>query len=181
MRDSSDSADQRVSFTPKILPSYLRKSKSLEEFIPWLYLKGISTNDFNEVLGKLFGREVDGFSANVVTRLKERWSQEYDQWNRRSLTDKKYVYIWADGIHSNVRPESPENKKQCLLVLIGASRAAGHPCSRLGLELMLKVVSKYRLVDAKVGRQSHDDLTAKRLLAAENFRNCGLGDFRVAV
>ena len=121
VRDSSDSADQRVSFTPKILPSYLRKSKSLEEFIPWLYLKGISTNDFNEVLGKLFGREVDGFSANVVTRLKERWSQEYDQWNRRSLTDKKYVYIWADGIHSNVRLESPENKKQCLLVLIGAT------------------------------------------------------------
>lgn len=121
VRDNSHDPESRVRFASKILPPYLRKSKTIEELIPWLYLKGISTGDFSEALEQLLGESARGFSPNVVTRLKERWGQEYDQWKQRDLTDKTYVYVWADGIHVNVRLETPENKKQCLLVLMGAT------------------------------------------------------------
>ena len=102
-----------------ILPPYLRKTKSLEELIPWLYLKGISTGNFQEALQALVGPECPGLSANTITRLKSVWQAEYDVWSKRSLTDKEYVYVWADGIYSNVRLESD---KVCLLVLIGVTK-----------------------------------------------------------
>jgi transposase-like protein len=108
-----------------VLPPYLRKSKAIEELIPWLYLKGISTGDFGEALQSLVGEGAKGLSANVVVRLKEAWSQEYDAWMRRDLSDKHYVYVWADGIHAKVRLEDDANQKQCLLVLMGAT-ADGH-------------------------------------------------------
>jgi transposase-like protein len=103
----------------------LRRSKAIEEFIPWLYLKGISTGDFAEVLQTLLGEPAKGLSPNVIVRLKEQWTAEYDQWSRRDLTGKHYVYFWADGIHVNVRLEDTENKQQCLLVVMGAT-AEGH-------------------------------------------------------
>ncbi len=108
-------------FSSAILPPYLRKSKSVEELIPWLYLKGISTSDFSEALQALVGPEAADLSANVVVRLKEKWSQEYDIWNKRDISEKKYAYVWADGIHANIRLEDEANSKQCLLVLIGAT------------------------------------------------------------
>ena len=111
--------DEREEFSSKILPPYLRKTKSLEELIPWLYLKGISTGNFQEALPALVGPECPGLSANTITRLKSVWQEEYDVWSKRSLTDKEYVYIWADGIYSNVRLESD---KVCLLVLIGVTK-----------------------------------------------------------
>ena len=111
--------DEREEFSSKILPPYLRKTKSLEELIPWLYLKGISTGNFQEALQALVGPECPGLSANTITRLKSVWQEEYDVWSKRSLTDKEYVYIWADGIYSNVRLESD---KVCLLVLIGVTK-----------------------------------------------------------
>jgi len=106
-------------FTSQILPPYLRKTKSLEELIPWLYLKGVSTGDFSEALAALLGSDAPGLSASTVTRLKEVWSTEYEAWSRRSLADKQYVYVWADGVHFNVRLE--ENCRPCLLVLLGAT------------------------------------------------------------
>lgn len=121
VRDNSSDVESRVRFTSKILPPYLRKSKTIEELVPWLYLKGISTGDFSEALEQLLGESAQGFSPNVVTRLKEQWGVEYDGWQHRDLSDKTYVYVWADGIHVNVRLETPENKKQCLLVLMGAT------------------------------------------------------------
>jgi putative transposase len=121
VRDNTFDTEQRVTFTPSILPAYLRKTEAIEELIPWLYLKGISTGDFAEALQSLVGERAAGLSANVVVRLKEQWCDEYEQWSKRDLSGKHYVYIWADGIHAKVRLEDDANKKQCLLVLMGAT------------------------------------------------------------
>jgi putative transposase len=121
VRDKSEAPDERVHFSSSILPPYLRKSKSVEELIPWLYLKGISTGDFSEALQTLIGPNAAGFSANVVVRLKEQWSQEYDAWCQTDLSQKQYVYVWADGIYANIRLEDEANSRQCLLVLMGAT------------------------------------------------------------
>jgi putative transposase len=125
VRDNSSDPDQRVPFRSAILPPYLRRSKSIEEFIPWLYLKGISTGDFSEALRTLLGEPAQGLSPNVVVRLKEQWTAEYEAWSRRDLTGQHYLYLWVDGIHVNVRLEDPENQRQCLLVVMGAT-ADGH-------------------------------------------------------
>jgi putative transposase len=111
---------QREFFTPAVLPKYLRKTKSMEELIPWLYLKGISTNDFPEALQSLLGTDAKGLSASTITRLKSVWEDEYAEWSRRSLAGKRYVYVWADGIYCNVRLK---DDRQCLLVLMGAGEA----------------------------------------------------------
>jgi transposase-like protein len=121
VRDNSADTKSRVFFIPKVLPPYLSKTKSIEELIPWLYLKGISTGDFTEALQSLVGENAKGLSANVVVRLKEKWSQEHEDWSRRDLSKKNYVYIWADGIHVNVRLADDANKKQCFLVIMGAT------------------------------------------------------------
>jgi putative transposase len=110
--------DQAEPFTSKILPPYLRKTKSIEELIPWLYLKGVSTGDFSEALKALVGPDCPGLSATTVTRLKSVWEEEFQEWNKRSLKGKQYVYIWADGVHFNIRLEED---RQCILVLMGAT------------------------------------------------------------
>jgi transposase-like protein len=112
-------AEEREKFTSAILPPYLRKTKSLEELIPWLYLKGVSTGDFSEALQALLGPEAPGLSAATITRLKAVWEQEHEAWSRRSLEGKRYVYVWADGVHFNIRLDSGE--RQCILVLMGAT------------------------------------------------------------
>jgi putative transposase len=111
-------ADQREKFSSTILPPYLRKTKSIEELIPWLYLKGVSTGDFSEALAALLGPEAKGLSASTVTRLKGIWEQEYQDWSKRSLASKHYVYVWADGVYFNIRLEGG---RQCILVLLGAT------------------------------------------------------------
>jgi transposase-like protein len=111
--------DAAETFTSKILPPYLRKAKTIEEFVPFLYLKGISTGDMTEALQALVGPDCPGLSATSVTRLLATWQEEYDQWNRRSLADKEYVYVWADGVHFNIRLEED---RQCILVLMGATK-----------------------------------------------------------
>ena len=95
----------REKFSSKILPPYLRRTKSMEELIPWLYLKGISTNDFDEALQALLGEQPEGLSPTTITRLKSKWADEYKQWAGRDLSDKQYVYVWADGVHFNIRLE----------------------------------------------------------------------------
>ena len=106
------------SFSSKILPPYLRKTRSLEELIPWLYLKGVSTGDFSDALGALVGPDAHGLSASTITRLKEVWEGEFQEWTNRSLVGKQYVYLWADGVHFNIRLEED---RQCILVLMGAT------------------------------------------------------------
>lgn len=121
VRDNSSAPHDRVQFSPTVLPAYLRRTDAIEELIPWLYLKGISTSDFGEALQALVGEHAKGLSANVIVRLKEQWAEEYDQWSRRHLSDKHYVYVWADGIYAKVRLEDDANQKQCMLVLMGAT------------------------------------------------------------
>jgi len=110
--------EQREKFTSAILPPYLRKTKSVEELIPWLYLKGVSTGDFSEALAALLGPDAKGLSATTVTRLKGLWEQEYHDWSKRALAGKQYVYVWADGVYFNIRLEGG---RQCILVLMGAT------------------------------------------------------------
>ncbi len=111
----------REKFSSKILPPYLRRTKSIEQLLPWLYLKGISTGDFGEALAALLGPDAGGVSAATITRLKSQWEQEQKTWSNRRLDGKQYVYVWADGIYFNIRLEDEENKRQCILVLIGAT------------------------------------------------------------
>ena len=105
-----DERGQRFRFTSQILPPYLRRTKSVEELIPWLYLKGISTGDFSEALEALLGPDAPGLSATTVVRLKDVWRREYEAWSKRDLSDQ-------DGIYSNVRLD---DERQCLLVVMGA-------------------------------------------------------------
>jgi transposase-like protein len=116
-----DENGQRIHFSSKILPPYLRRTKSIDELIPWLYLKGISTGDFTEALQALLGPQAPGLSATNIVRLKESWQQEWADWSKRSLEGKYYVYLWADGVYFNIRLEDPGNNKQCILVLMGAT------------------------------------------------------------
>ncbi len=117
VRDHSGSG---IRFTSAVLPPYLRRTKSIEELIPWLYLKGISTGDFSEALAALLGPEAPGLSATTVSRLKEIWKGELEAWQRRDLRSKRYVYFWADGVYFQTRLEQA---KQCFLVIIGADEA----------------------------------------------------------
>jgi transposase-like protein len=111
-------ADEREKFTSAILPPYLKRTKSLDELIPWLYLKGVSTGDFSEALQALLGPDAPGLSATSITRLKATWGGEFEVWSKRPLEGKHYVYVWADGVHFNIRLEEG---RQCILVLMGAT------------------------------------------------------------
>jgi len=106
-----------VKFNSSLLPPYLKRTKSVEEMLPWLYLKGVSTGDYQEALNSLLGENASGVSAATISRLKSKWLDEYGEWRRRDLSDKQYVYWWADGVYSKVRKDD----KLCLLVIIGAT------------------------------------------------------------
>jgi transposase-like protein len=106
-------------FTSRILPPYMRRVPSIDALIPALYLKGVSTGDFSEALEAILGPQAAGLSATNIVRLKEVWKQEYEQWRTRDLSKKRYVYVWADGIHFNVRLD---DERTCILVLIGATQ-----------------------------------------------------------
>jgi transposase-like protein len=108
----------KIKFSSNILPRYLRRTRSLEELLPWLYLKGVSTNDFATALTALLGADAPGLSAATISRLKEVWKEEQQQWSRRDLSGKNFVYLWADGVHFGVRLE---DASQCILVVIGAT------------------------------------------------------------
>ena len=104
--------EDKITFTPSILPRYLRKAKSVEELLPWLYLKGVSTGDFTEALEALLGP-----NAKTVTRLEADWWQDYEAWQKRDLGSRRFLYIWADGVY--FKPRMAE-EKQCVLVIVGA-------------------------------------------------------------
>lgn len=117
VRDRNRHAENRIQFSSSILPAYLRKTKSMEQLIPWLYLKGVSTGDFSDALGALIGKDAPGLSSATIGRLKTVWEQDLQVWQKRDLSNKRYVYFWVDGIYSHVRMDD----KQCLLVIIGAT------------------------------------------------------------
>ena len=111
-----DRSGQGIKFNSKLVPPYLKRAQSIGELLPWLYLKGISTGDFQESLQSLLGADASGLSAGTISRLKKQWEQDYDQWWHRDLSNRRYVYLWADGVYCNVR----QDDKLCLLVIMGS-------------------------------------------------------------
>jgi transposase-like protein len=111
-------AEKRIRFSSAILPRWARRSKSLDALLPVLYLRGISTGDFREALSALLGTDAPNLSPNVISRLTGEWQQEYDRWQRRDLSARRYVYIWADGVYLQARMEA---QAECMLVILGAT------------------------------------------------------------
>ncbi len=117
VRDRGAGDAPRIRFTSAILPAYLRRARNVEELLPWLYLKGISTGQFEEALAALLGPDAPGLSATTIRRLVSAWQDEHRRWRGRDLSTKRYVYVWADGVYFAPRLE---HDRQCILVLIGA-------------------------------------------------------------
>ncbi len=115
---AAGSDDEKVRFTSNILPKWARRSKSLDALLPALYLRGISTGDFQEALAALLVADAPNLSPGVISRLTGEWQQEYDRWQRRDLSARRYVYIWADGIYLQARMEP---QAECILVVLGAT------------------------------------------------------------
>ena len=111
-------AEKRIRFSSGILPRWARRSKSLDALLPVLYLRGISTGDFQEALSALLGADAPNLSPNVISRLTGEWQKEYDRWQRRDLSARRYVYIWADGVYLQARMEP---QAECMLVILGAT------------------------------------------------------------
>jgi len=120
VRDRADDVppDQRIRFTSAILPRWARRSRSLDVLLPVLYLRGISTGDFQEALAALLGKDAPNLSPSVISRLTGQWQQDYDRWQRRDLSTCRYVYIWADGVYLQARMEP---QAECMLVILGAT------------------------------------------------------------
>lgn len=116
VRDRADG--HKIRFQSSILPQYIRRTKCLEALIPWLYLKGISTGNFQEALSALLGPDAPNLSADTISRLTKSWADELEAWQSRDLSARHYVYLWADGIYFQARTE-PDS--QCMLVIIGAT------------------------------------------------------------
>jgi transposase-like protein len=132
MPKTRDRAGEGRCFRSALLPPYLKKTRRLEAVIPWLYLKGVSTNDFDEALRALFGESVKGLSPATIVRLKQSWEEEYSEWRQKDWRGHELVYLWADGIYLNVRSD----ERRCLLVVIG--------CDAQGRKHFLSIEEGYR-------------------------------------
>ena len=111
-------AAEKIRFTSSILPKWARRTKSLDALLPILYLRGLSTGDLQEALSALLGKDAPNLSPAVITRLTAEWQGEYDTWQRRDLSARRCVYVWADGVYLQARMEA---NAECMLVLIGAT------------------------------------------------------------
>src|SRR5215211_5453512 len=119
VRDRGDvGTEEKIRFTSSILPKWARRTKSLDALLPVLYLRGVSTGDFQEVLTALLGKDAPNLSPAVITRLTAEWQADYDAWQKRDLSARRYVYVWADGVYLQARMEEAA---ECMLVLIGAT------------------------------------------------------------
>lgn len=115
-----DENGERIRFHSSIIPPYLKRTKSVEDLVPWLYLRGISTGDFPLALEAILGKDAAGLSATSVVRLKAHWENDFKEWGKRDLSKKRYVYFWADGVYPRVRLEDSDS--QCFLVIMGATK-----------------------------------------------------------
>jgi putative transposase len=119
IRDRGASGDaERIRFTSAILPKWARRTRSLDALLPTLYLRGVSTGDFQEALAALLGKDAPNLSPAVIARLTAEWKAEYERWQTRDLSARRYVYLWADGVYLQARLE---DHAECMLVLIGAT------------------------------------------------------------
>lgn len=117
VRDRRQGVSKRAVFHSALLPPYLRRTHHINDLIPFLYLKGISTTSFAQVISQIVGSKVR-MSAATVVRLKEKWEKEYEKWSRRDLSKRRYIYWWVDGVYFNVRLEGERN---CILMIIGVT------------------------------------------------------------
>jgi len=117
-RDRGAPEGDRIRFTSNILPKWARRTKSLDALLPVLYLRGISAGDFQEVLASLLGKDAPNLSPAVISRLKSEWEDEYQRWQKRDLSARRYVYVWADGVYLQARMEP---QAECMLVVMGAT------------------------------------------------------------
>jgi len=117
-RAAGEAGADRIRFTSAILPRWARRTRSLDALLPILYLRGISMGDFQEALGALLGKEAPNLSPSVIARLRGEWEADYARWQRRDLSARRYVYVWADGVYLQARMEP---QAECMLVLIGAT------------------------------------------------------------
>ena len=117
-RSTGVPAEKKIRFTSNILPRWARHSRSLDALLPVLYLRGVSTGDFQEALTALLGTDAPNLSPSVISRLTAGWQEDYDRWQRRDLSVRRYVYIWADGVYLQARMEP---QAECMLVIIGAT------------------------------------------------------------
>jgi len=155
---AAPAAGERIRFTSAILPKWARRTKSLDALLPVLYLRGISAGDFQEVLTALLGKDAPNLSPAVIARLKGEWEDEYQQWQKRDLSARRYVYVWADGVYLQARMEP---QAECMLVLIGATpRQEGvdrfpdrHAGERTELEGIARRFEGARLVDRTESRR----------------------------
>jgi putative transposase len=115
-----DEQGERMRFESQILPAYLKRTQSVEELVPWLYLRGISTGDFPQALEALLGKNAGGLSATNIVRMKKHWEEEFTVWSKRDLSKERFVYFWADGVYPRLRLE--EASGQCFLVIMGATQ-----------------------------------------------------------
>lgn len=148
---SRDQRGGKERFVSSILPPYMRRSPKIDEAVPLLYLRGLSTGDIYPALAELLGSSVSGLSAPNVSRLKASWEREYSEWQKRDLSDTRYCYIWADGIHFNVRFS---DNRLCVLVIIGATKE--------GRKELIAVASGYR-ESTESWRYLLDDLRTRGL------------------
>jgi putative transposase len=117
-RDRGAAECARIRFSSNILPKWARRTKSLDALLPVLYLRGISSGDFQEVLASLLGKDAPNLSPAVIARLKGEWEVEYQRWQKRDLSARRYVYVWADGVYLQARMEP---QAECMLVVMGAT------------------------------------------------------------
>ena len=117
-RGAGEAGADRIRFTSAILPRWARRTRSLDALLPILYLRGVSMGDFGEALAALLGRDAPNLSPSVIARLRSEWEADYARWQRRDLSARRYVYVWADGIYLQARMEP---QAECMLVLIGAT------------------------------------------------------------
>ena len=119
VRDRADvGAEEKIRFSSSILPKWARRTKTLDALLPILYLRGVSTGDFQEALAALLGKDAPNLSPAVIARLLAEWQDDYDSWQKRDLSARRYVYVWADGVYLQARMEETA---ECMLVLIGAT------------------------------------------------------------
>ena len=119
LRDRGAAGDgERIRFSSAILPLWARRTRSLDALLPVLYLRGISTGDFQEALAALLGKDAPNLSPAVISRLTAEWQGEHERWQKRDLSARRYVYVWADGVFLQARME---DHSECMLVVIGAT------------------------------------------------------------
>jgi putative transposase len=126
VRDRGAAVDGRIRFTSAILPRWARRTKSLDALLPVLYLRGLSSGDFRDALTALLGKEADALSPSVIARLKAEWAEDLARWERRDLSARRYVYLWADGVYLQARQDADA---QCVWCSSGPRRRAGRSWS----------------------------------------------------